>query len=123
MMNSLMPTVIVTAKTSAGEPLSDTLSKMEADFVTGIFSDKAAAQASAAAVSATSTPFVLPGVTIAFFPIGMITTGVWMVLFVTVIGLGTLGRLQFRQSYRRRAGYNNFAASSKKSGMAAYDRR
>jgi hypothetical protein len=119
-----MPTVSVSAKSSTGQALNDVLSKTEAAFVTGSFADKAAAQASAAAASAANPPFVLPGVTIQIFPIGMILTGIWSVLFLTFVGLGTYGRLQFRQAYRRRSPVNtNWIPSGNKGGPAAYDRR
>jgi hypothetical protein len=46
--------------------------------------------------------FVLPGTKIAIFPIGSIITGTWAVLFIGVIGWGTVGRMGFRENYRRR---------------------
>ena len=72
----------------------------------------AAAAASAAANFV--PPFVLPGTTISpqIFPVGMILTGVWMVAFIAVVGAGTLGRLQFRHAYRRKARANAWQAGS-----------
>ena len=122
---SLSPNVIVTAKTPDGKLLNATLPKTEAAFVTGFFSKTAAANAAAASASAANTPFVLPGVAPAFFPVGGIVVGAWVLLFTLTVGLGTFGRLQFRQDYRARAGRMPYrsAGQTGTTQVAAYDQR
>jgi hypothetical protein len=86
------------------------LSSTEASFVNGIFSKAGTAPtnadpqaaASASAVVASAAPFVIPGTTLAFVPIGLIVTSTWAILFFIAVGLGTYGRIQFRDQYRRR---------------------
>ncbi|KAF2196602.1 hypothetical protein GQ43DRAFT_467064 [Delitschia confertaspora ATCC 74209] len=108
----LIPTIQLTATSpSSKAPLSATLSSQEASFVNGVFSKAsstinkgAAAQASATAAAAKAVPFVLPGTKLAFFPVGLVITSVWTVLLFLAVGLGTMGRIQFRDQYRRRMG-------------------
>jgi len=46
------------------------------------------------------------------FPIGGIITGIWSLLFVATVAYGTWGRMQWRDTHRRRV------AAKKKGGMA-----
>jgi hypothetical protein len=55
----------------------------------------------AAAVAGKPTPFIVPGLSIQVFPVGLIITSTWMLLFFLTVGLGTLGRIQFREQYRK----------------------
>lgn len=90
--------------------MTTTLSSNDASFVNGFFAQsgngptnadpQVAASASAAAQSA--APFVVPGMSLAFFPIGLVVTSVWALFFFLAVGLGTYGRIQFRDQYRRR---------------------
>ncbi|KAF1945191.1 hypothetical protein EJ02DRAFT_339243 [Clathrospora elynae] len=112
---SLQPLLIPQIDLAARNPVTNqdvetTLSSQEASFVNGIFSKagsaptnadpQAAASASAAVSSA--APFVIPGTTFGIFPIGLIVTSIWAVLFSLAVGLGTFGRIKFRDQYRRR---------------------
>lgn len=114
----LIPSIVLIARnnTSQGTTLSsDTLSYVAGKFVqankpfTNITFPEAAAL-SGPLVSSLSE-FVLPGTQIKVFPLGLIITGSWAALLVLVVGVGTVGRYQFRQHYRRRIqraqGYNN----------------
>jgi hypothetical protein len=47
--------------------------------------------------------FTVPGTTLDIFPIGLIITSIWCGFFIIAVGLGTLGRIQFREQYRRRS--------------------
>jgi len=71
--------------------------------VTGLFSDqpKTMATISAAGVVANAA-FVVPGMQIQVVPIGAVVTGVWAAGLVGVVGWGTVGRMGFRENYRRR---------------------
>ena len=124
MMKGLAPLVNVTAKSLDGKPLTTTLSTSEAAFVNGHFADKALADRTAAANSANTTPFVLPGTTFGIFPVGFIITGVWALIFVGAVGFGTFGRYQFRNAFRRKTGVGKAGMKSIGTGMpAAYDQR
>ncbi|OCK81374.1 hypothetical protein K432DRAFT_18341 [Lepidopterella palustris CBS 459.81] len=105
----LIPSIILTAMSpGTNQMVSTTLSSTEASFVNGVFSDATtatnttAAKASASAAAAKATPFVLPGTKLAFFPIGLVVTCIWTGGLFLAVGLGTVGRLQFREQYRRR---------------------
>ena len=75
-------------------------------FVNGEFAGQTIAGAAAAnptaapAAESSAAAFVLPGVTFGIFPIGFIVTGSWAVLFIGTVGMGTLGRQRYRDSYR-----------------------
>ena len=122
MMQALAPNVIIEATTQSGVKIQDQLPTTEAGFINGDFAAPAAAARKVAQASAANPPFVLPGTTLGIFPVGFVITGVWTVLFVLAIGLGTLGRLQFRKAFRRRTQVGgDFKGAA--SGVAAYDQR
>ena len=93
-----------------GSTVTTSLSGSEADYVNGVFA-KAATTVSKSVVQspiqtlvvASDAPFVLPGLKILIAPVGAIITGVWAVLFIATVGYGTVRRMQFRDSYRRRS--------------------
>ena len=100
MKTLLTPDVTLSAIAKNGSHLHTTLSSKQASFVNGVFSDQVAgpAQPNAAA----PTKFVLPGTRLGIFPTGLIITGAWTVVFLITIGFGTVGRIRFRNAYRRR---------------------
>jgi hypothetical protein len=49
-----------------------------------------------------SSQFILPGTTFGIFPVGLIVTTAWMLLFFLAFGLGTLGRIRHRRVFRAR---------------------
>ncbi|OBU00417.1 hypothetical protein VE01_01419 [Pseudogymnoascus verrucosus] len=96
----LIPVVTLSVAKNAA---NSSLSSLEATFVTGLFSDQPHTMATISAVGVIAdVAFVLPGTKIAIVPIGGIITGTWAVLFIGVIGWGTVGRMGFRENYRRR---------------------
>lgn len=111
----LIPSIVLTATSpKTNQEVTTTLSSTEASFVSGVFAQASttnttspAAQASASAAAA--TPFVLPGTKLAFFPTGLVITCAWTGGLFLAVGLGTVGRIQFREQYRRRV-KRDFAA-------------
>lgn len=93
--------------------INTTLSSSEASFNSGVFARAAGnstdpssllgqpVEQIAAAAKGLPTPYDLPGLALGVFPTGLIITGVWMVVFVGVVGAGTIGRMQFREQYRK----------------------
>lgn len=51
-------------------------------------------------VVAPDAPFVVPGLDILIFPIGLIITSIWTVAFILTLGFGTLSRIQHREQFR-----------------------
>lgn len=108
----VMPVLTLTAQNPAGQTVATNVSSNEAVFVTGVFSREIVmsdfARASAAVddmkdrLNNATVAFVLPGVQIMVYPIGLIITGVWLVLGVTAYGIGTYDRVRYADSYRRR---------------------
>lgn len=107
-----MPVLTLTAVNSTGGAVSTNVSSNEAAFVSGVFSqevvmsDFALASANFDTVVAQlangTVAFVLPGVQILIFPVGLIVTGAWLVIGVAAYGLGTYDRIRFADSFRRR---------------------
>jgi hypothetical protein len=89
--------------------VNTSLSSNEATFVSGVFAAQVTPTKSRVQgpiqtlVVASGSPFVVPGLNILIFPIGGIITGIWTILFCATIAYGTIGRMQFREQYRKRA--------------------
>jgi len=103
----LTPKITLAGGMANGSTLQTQLSSKDASFVSGLFQDSATgnttAAAHGAAVSAAAkAEFVLPGTSLGIFPIGLIITSAWACIFIAVLAYGTFGRIQFRESYRRR---------------------
>ncbi|CAL3965574.1 hypothetical protein PZA11_002490 [Diplocarpon coronariae] len=105
----LVPTVTLTGQTSTGASVNTSLSSSEATFVNGVFSRVLSPTQSKVTppiqtlVVAADQPFVVPGLNILIFPIGLVITSVWTLLFVGTIAYGTVGRMQFRDQFRRKS--------------------
>ncbi|KAI1349478.1 hypothetical protein F5Y01DRAFT_185323 [Xylaria sp. FL0043] len=108
----IMPIFTLTAQDSTGRTISTNVSANEAAFVNGIFAKEVVlspfSQASLAAQNITAeleagrVPFVLPGVNLLIFPIGLVVTGFWTLVGVGAYAFGTYERYNYRESYRRR---------------------
>jgi hypothetical protein len=105
----LIPQIVLSATSlSTKGTVTATLSSQEASFVNGVFAKQAsttndpAAAASASAAVVKAAPFVLPGTSLAFFPTGLVITCIWTAGLLGAVGFGTIGRIQFREQYRRR---------------------
>lgn len=122
MMAALSPSVSISATNAAGVKLNSTLPNTEAGFVNGVFSQEAAALREAATAAANDPAFVLPGTTLGIFPTGLIITSIWALFFISAVGLGTLGRLQFRNAFRRSTGQMG-GSSRMGGGLAGYEIR
>ena len=109
----VMPVLTLTAEDQTGQKVATNVSSNEAVFVTGVFSQEVVmsdfARASAAVEDVMAlmqngtVAFVMPGVQIMIYPIGLIITGSWLALGVLAYGIGTYDRIRFRESYRRRS--------------------
>lgn len=119
-MSLLIPQIQLHANSSNGTTITSDITSSDAVyFVVGQFKGEAtpaiAAQATNPLMAETaindSKGFVLPGTTLGIFPVGLIVTGAWTLLFFLAFGLGTLGRIRHRDIYRKRV-----AATSGKSG-------
>ncbi|KAF2127610.1 hypothetical protein P153DRAFT_294895 [Dothidotthia symphoricarpi CBS 119687] len=112
---TLKPLLVPDIDLAARNPISnidvtETLSSAGATFVNGIFASKAdrpttadpTAAAAASSIAAIAAPFVVPGTTLSFFPVGLVVTCIWSAVLFIAVGLGTCGRIQFRDQYRRR---------------------
>lgn len=108
----VMPVVTLSGKNARDQNVSTTVSSNEAAFVVGEFSKEVvmssftlanlAVEDEIARMRNGTTAFVLPGVQILIFPIGLIITSLWMVVGIAAYGYGTFCRYNFREQYRRR---------------------
>ncbi|KAH6609839.1 hypothetical protein Trco_003185 [Trichoderma cornu-damae] len=111
----VMPTLTLSAITPAGARISSNVSLNEASFLVGVFSkdvilsDFAAAQLAVARQQAAlkngTVAFVLPGVNLMIFPIGLVITSVWLLIGLLAYGFGTYERIQYATAFKRRAMY------------------
>lgn len=108
---TITPTVTLSGLDANGVLQNTTLSSKEATFVNGVFGPTPSTTGNLASVqkpiqtlvTASDEPFVVPGMNILIFPIGLIVTGAWTLIFVTAVGYGTIMRMRFRESYRRQS--------------------
>lgn len=108
----VMPVLTLSATNGQGRQVSTNVSSNEAAFVTGVFSQEIVMSAFRLAELAVedeiarmrngTTAFVLPGVQIMIFPIGLIITSLWMVIGIGAYAMGTYNRYNFRENYKRR---------------------
>lgn len=108
-----MPVVTLSGVNSAGTTVSTNVSSNEAAFVVGAFSNTVVLSADAKAQQAvdqqvtllqeSKVAFVLPGVQILIFPVGLVITSIWLVVGLAVIGFGFFERMSYREQYRSRA--------------------
>lgn len=103
---ALAPNVSLNAIDSTGAQITTSLAGDELLFVNGVFAKKAdpmkalLAQPIQTLVVAPDAPFVVPGLDILIFPIGLIITSIWTVAFILTLGFGTLSRIQHREQFR-----------------------
>lgn len=120
----VMPVVTLSAVNGAGQTVSTNVSSNEAVFVAGAFSNNVVLSATAQAQIAVdqvvaglangTVAFVLPGVNLLIFPFGLIVASIWFTIGILVIGFGFFERVQYRESYRRRAAFANKGNMSKR---------
>ncbi|KAK3290535.1 uncharacterized protein B0H64DRAFT_332012 [Chaetomium fimeti] len=118
----VMPIVTLKATNGNGQSVTTVVSSNEAAFVAGEFSKddmisnyrmaELAVEAELAALKNGTVAFVLPGIQLMIFPIGLVITSVWLVLGLAAYGMGTYARYNFREAHRRRMAVAN------KSGMS-----
>jgi len=104
---------IYTKATTSLQQVSTNINSTEASFVAGLFTTSGGnltdpkyllynpSDKIIAAAQGLPTPFIVPGLSLGIFPTGLIITGIWMVLFICTVVYGTLGRIKFRDEYRR----------------------
>lgn len=88
---------IISGNITADDGAWFVVGKFSGEFKTSLVTPTVATAAIAAAA-----PFVLPGTTFGIFPVGFIVTMAWTVLFFLAFGLGTIGRMKYREVYRKR---------------------
>jgi len=106
-----MPVVTMTAVNDLGETVSTNVSSNEAAFITGVFSQSVivsdfgkamlAVQEELAGLKNGTVAFVLPGVSIMVFPVGLVITSIWLAIGLAAYGMGTAQRIAFREQYQR----------------------
>lgn len=89
----LTPMIILSGVKQDGTPINTRFSTQDASFVNGIF---------ASTKTTDVDDFILPGTQLVGFPIGLVISSVWAVLYLMTMGYGTMSRYQARESYRRR---------------------
>lgn len=107
----VMPIVTLTGIDSTGNTVATNVSLNEAAFVAGVFSTSVVMSNSTLAQAAVdgvvsglhngTVAFVLPGVQILLFPIGLIIISVWLAIGVAFIGFGMVERISYRNQYRQ----------------------
>lgn len=107
-----MPILTLSAKNSTGGQVSTNVSVNEASFLTGVFSrevvmsDWSMAQVAVddqvAGLKNGTVAFVLPGVQLLVFPVGLIITSVWLLIGLAAYGFGTWERMKYADMYKRR---------------------
>ncbi|CAK7266612.1 hypothetical protein SEPCBS57363_002178 [Sporothrix epigloea] len=107
----VMPVVTLTGTDSTGSTVATNVSLNEAAFVAGVFSTSVVMSNSTRAQAAVddvvnglhkgTVAFVLPGVQILLFPIGLIIVSVWLAIGLAFIGFGMVERVSYRNQYRQ----------------------
>ncbi|KAL2167406.1 hypothetical protein VTG60DRAFT_1312 [Thermothelomyces hinnuleus] len=117
----VMPVVTLKAIDGTGKEVKTLVSTNEAAFVAGEFANdqvmtnqrlaELAVEKMVAGLENGTVAFVLPGVQLLIFPIGLIITSIWLALGLAAYGFGTYERYNFREAHKRRV------ALAQKGGM------
>lgn len=97
----LTPAITLSGRQQDGTSINTHLSTQDASFVNGVFAGERS-EGSQSATATDVTEFILPGAKLVGFPIGLIISSIWAVLYLMTMGYGTISRYQARESYRRR---------------------
>ncbi|KAK6337025.1 hypothetical protein TWF718_009810 [Orbilia javanica] len=95
----LTPSLMLIGVTPEGS-MNASVAAAQVQYATGAFSTIFTPTPAAA-------PFVLPGVYISIFPLGLYLCTVYTILFVLIVGWGTVERYLFRMSFRKRSAMMN----------------
>ncbi|KAM0271371.1 hypothetical protein ACHAQH_009136 [Verticillium albo-atrum] len=108
----VLPVLTLTATNTTGQRVSTNVSSNEAAFLTGVFSREVVMSEFATAQQAVNNAtaelrngtvaFVLPGVQIMIFPVGLVITGIWTFVGFVAYGIGTYDRIGYAESFKRR---------------------
>ncbi|EGZ72737.1 hypothetical protein NEUTE2DRAFT_85206 [Neurospora tetrasperma FGSC 2509] len=108
----LLPIVTLSGVNPQGAAVSTNISSNEAAFVAGVFSKEVvlsdfnraqlAVEDEIARLKNGTTAFVLPGVQIMIFPVGLVITSVWLAIAIAAYGYGTFVRYNFAVQYKQR---------------------
>ncbi|KAK3484927.1 uncharacterized protein B0T23DRAFT_52218 [Neurospora hispaniola] len=108
----LLPIVTLSGVNPQGAAVSTNISSNEAAFVAGVFSKEVvlsdfnraqlAVEDEIARLKNGTTAFVLPGVQIMIFPVGLVITSVWLAIGIAAYGYGTFVRYNFAVQYKQR---------------------
>lgn len=108
-----MPTVTLSATNSNGVRVNTNVSSNEAVFLVGQFANQTILSATGRAQIAVdqvvaglangTVAFVLPGVNLLIFPVGLVIASIWFTIGILVIGFGFFERVSYRETYRRNA--------------------
>lgn len=108
----IIPTLTLSAVNTTGQTVRTNVSSNEAAFLTGVFSKEVVLSDFALAQQAVNNmtqrlanrevAFVLPGVQILIFPVGLIIASVWLLVGLAFYGFGTYERIGYAESFRRR---------------------
>ncbi|VDB86314.1 Bgt-3757 [Blumeria graminis f. sp. tritici] len=105
----LIPMVTISALDVTGATINTSLSKDEITFVNGVFSGSVLPTKATLAppiqtlVVSKDAAFIVPGLNILIFPIGLIITGLWTIAFVSTVSYGTFRRTQHRDEFREKS--------------------
>ncbi|KAF3142643.1 hypothetical protein TWF569_007500 [Orbilia oligospora] len=95
----LTPSLMLIGVTPEGN-MNASVAAAQVQYATGAFS-------SITTPTPEPAPFVLPGVFISIFPLGLYLCIVYTILFVLIVGWGTVERYLFRMSFRKRSAMMN----------------
>ncbi|KAK6513034.1 hypothetical protein TWF506_009196 [Arthrobotrys conoides] len=95
----LTPSLMLIGVTPEGN-MNASVAAAQVQYATGAFS-------SITTPTPEPAPFVLPGVYISIFPLGLYLIIVYTIIFVLVVGWGTVERYLFRMSFRKRSAMMN----------------
>ena len=100
-LSVLTPAIILSGNEQDGTPINTQLSIQDASFVNGVFASTRS-EGSRSTTPTKVNEFILPGTKLVGFPVGLIISSIWAVLYLMAMVHGTMSRYEARESYRRR---------------------
>ena len=100
-LSLLTPAIILSGAQQDGTSIDTRLSTQDASFVNGVFANPRS-EGLPPTTATDIEEIILPGTKLVGFPVGLVISSIWALLYLITMVYGTISKYQARESYRKR---------------------